>query len=164
MVAGDFNAKSRVWGSSTNDSRGDVLLDAMSSMGFTSANDGSIPTFATPTRQSVIDVTFAREVEVNDWRVLDDTETLSDHRYLYFTLGSRDPQPPDSAAEPSMGWARGKLHLPALVKFLHANEPLTSEGPDLANRSAAALTSFLVRACDASTCPYQHAIIYIISI
>jgi hypothetical protein len=46
-IAGDFNAKSSVWGSASNDRRGDLLWDVMSSLGMTAANSDSTPTFFT---------------------------------------------------------------------------------------------------------------------
>lgn len=60
VVAGDFNAKARTWGSAVDDARGAVLGEFAASLGLWAENVGSVPTFAAGERFSVVDVTFAR--------------------------------------------------------------------------------------------------------
>lgn len=74
ILAGDFNAKSTVWGSSTNDYR-DLLWDTISKLGISSANISTTPTSISATRSLVIDVTFSRDTGVQEWRV----STASNH-------------------------------------------------------------------------------------
>lgn len=45
VVAGDFNAKSRLWGSPTEDRRGAILSDLMSALDLSACNTGDSPTF-----------------------------------------------------------------------------------------------------------------------
>lgn len=90
IVAGDFNAKSPLWGAALWDHRGHDLSDWVSSAGLVVANEGSEPTFLRTTGQgSVVDVTmYSEDVRLEDWRVLADVETLSDHRYISFRVGA----------------------------------------------------------------------------
>lgn len=90
IVAGDFNAKSPQWGAALWDNRGHDLSDWASSAGLVVANEGSEPTFLRTTGQgSVVDVTmYSENVRLEDWRVLVDVETLSDHRYISFRVGA----------------------------------------------------------------------------
>jgi len=78
IVAGDFNAHSSGWGSTTNDERGALLSDQAATLDLIVCNTGSTPTYRRVNSASVIDVTLARSVPnnhplVNDWRVLEDT-------------------------------------------------------------------------------------------
>lgn len=149
-IAGDFNAKSSVWGSASNDRRGDLLWDVMSSLGMTAANVGSTPTFFSVTRSSVVDITFTGDIGINGWRVMDDVESLSDHRYITFELGATVQSIVNPAETSSTGWARKKLNRDALAVFLNSTEFSFPEGePDPANTAADALGQFLENACDA---------------
>lgn len=89
VVGGDFNAWPQEWGSARNDSRGDRLTDLAASLDLLVANVGTTPTYRRSNAESVIDVTFSRLAApsaIRDWRVLDDVESASDHRYVVYTL------------------------------------------------------------------------------
>ncbi|XP_013161507.1 PREDICTED: uncharacterized protein LOC106113327, partial [Papilio xuthus] len=89
VVAGDLNAKSRAWGSSVSDSRGEVLLAWMAQHNLTPLNTGSVHTCVRMQGGSVVDVTLASPAlacRVQDWEVLTEVETLSDHRYIRFDI------------------------------------------------------------------------------
>jgi hypothetical protein len=88
LVAGDFNAKSRDWGSSVTDTRGEMLGDWVAELGLHTLNRGFVPTFVGPRGSSVIDVTFGSAPayeEVRGWAVSGE-ETLSDHRYIVMEI------------------------------------------------------------------------------
>jgi len=67
ILAGDFNAKSSIWVSRTNDRREELLADLIASHDLLIANTGSTHTFERGNATSVIDVTFYRGVIVSDW-------------------------------------------------------------------------------------------------
>jgi len=56
LVAGDFNAKSAIWGCPAGDRRGEVLLDWAGSLGLTLLNEGNLATCVRPQRRSIDDV------------------------------------------------------------------------------------------------------------
>ncbi|XP_015609342.1 uncharacterized protein LOC107274591, partial [Cephus cinctus] len=95
-VAGDFNAKNVMWGSTVTDSRGLLLMEMAARLGLLVLNRGSTPTWSRPHTgsASVIDVIFANERLARctlQWMV-SDRVTLSDHRYIIFKNrhGARD--------------------------------------------------------------------------
>lgn len=61
IIAGDFNAKSAHWGSTTTDRKGEALETFVVSHGLWACNTGDKPTFQSGASSSVIDVTFAGE-------------------------------------------------------------------------------------------------------
>lgn len=93
IVAGDFNAKSPIWGSSVPNNRGEVLLVWMAALGLTIHNVGNEPTCVRHNGYSHIDITLSNERaadEISEWEVLG-VETLSDHRCISFRLDGRTP-------------------------------------------------------------------------
>ena len=88
VLAGDFNAKSPEWGSTMLDYKGQALGALIGSLGLSVENIGTMPTFSRRNQSSIIDVTFSTRVRISGWRVDADTESLSDHRYIYFDVNS----------------------------------------------------------------------------
>ena len=92
LLGGDFNAKSRTWGSKITDARGLDLEDLMSEYGLLSENKGSVPTFSGAPGESVIDILFTNTHYVgyiSSWMV-DVTPSCSDHRYVTFAIGDTE--------------------------------------------------------------------------
>ena len=90
IIAADFNAKSIEWGCTITDHRGLILEDLMATNLLTAVNEGSTATFEINNRSSIVDVTLAPEArlhQITGWKVLD-TETLSDHKYVYFEFNT----------------------------------------------------------------------------
>lgn len=89
ILGGDLNAKGRLWGNEITDERGTELIEFMLTNNLATLNNSdSIPTFETANGKSWIDVTLTSLnilSEVVFWKVLT-TESLSDHRYIYFSL------------------------------------------------------------------------------
>ncbi|XP_038213330.1 uncharacterized protein LOC119833410, partial [Zerene cesonia] len=91
LVAGDFNAKSVTWGSPATSARGAVLDEWIVAIGLVVMNQGSINTCVRQQGGSIVDITLASSLlasRVQDWRVLEDVETLSDHRYIRFDIST----------------------------------------------------------------------------
>jgi len=75
------------------------LRYAPASHGLQVANVGSAPTFERGGSTSVIDVTFCRDLNVTDWSVLD-VVSLSDHRYVEFSVSDSVVGPTPVALSP----------------------------------------------------------------
>lgn len=91
IVLGDLNAKSTVWGSRRTDARGRAVEEWLAGNGLCVLNQGTENTCVRRGGGSVIDVTFASPElsrRIHDWEVLVDEETLSDHRYIRFSVSS----------------------------------------------------------------------------
>lgn len=96
IIAGDFNAKSPTWGSTTEDSRGEVLGTFAAAWRLWLKNVGSTLTFAVGGHTLVIDVTLARYPmgsSVRGWRVRNDVFSDSDHFYIQYSLSLASPPP-----------------------------------------------------------------------
>ncbi|KAJ0183263.1 hypothetical protein K1T71_001239 [Dendrolimus kikuchii] len=89
MVLGDFNAKSSAWGSRVTDARGEALEEWALETGLQVLNRGTALTCVRRQGGSIVDISFASPAvtrRVRNWKVLEDVETLSDHRYIRFDL------------------------------------------------------------------------------
>lgn len=103
ILAGDFNAKHTTWGSPNNDARGEALADLVQSADLVICNSGLTLTREKDGYQSYIDVTLASaalRTRISSLTVLL-KESLSDHNYIAFTLGTTLV-----ASRRSTGWTR----------------------------------------------------------
>lgn len=85
IIAGDLNAKSILWESRTEDARGRILAEWTAQHDLVVLNSGAVPTCSRSTGESCIDVTFCTGDlcnNISEWKVQDEIETLSDHRYI----------------------------------------------------------------------------------
>ncbi|KAJ0169562.1 hypothetical protein K1T71_014747 [Dendrolimus kikuchii] len=115
LVLGDFNAKSVSWGSPNTCARGEALEEWAIEKGLVVLNRGSVHTCVRQQGGSIVDVTFASPElarRVRDWRVVTGVETLSDHRYIRFSVSARNPDPPsrESPVGDCPRWALQKLN------------------------------------------------------
>lgn len=104
-------------------------------------NDGMVPTF--PRGSSFLDLTLATPdivQKIGSWEVLE-TESLSDHQYILYTLTS--PKRTTRAAR--NGWAWRKLDIEKLDSFI-ANVRVPST--DDAKTSSVECNELLKGACD----------------
>lgn len=95
IITGDFNAKSVMWGSSRTDRRGAVVELWANQLGLCFTNTGSSSTCVRPQGWSIIDITWSTLNAVSlikDWRVVTDTETLSDHKYIEMRVFAMRPE------------------------------------------------------------------------
>lgn len=97
VVAGDFNAHSALWGSpdTKDDTRGEDVVEWASALGLVLLNEPGSITFEATARGragvigSTIDLTWASPSAASamrGWRVLSETESLSDHLYIEVVL------------------------------------------------------------------------------
>lgn len=95
LISGDFNAKSPGWGSQRMDSRGHVIEEWIAEHGLVILNDGKVPTYTVNNIESFIDLTACTDnlvQKVKKWKVRDDEESLSDHRFITFEYELDAPQ------------------------------------------------------------------------
>lgn len=103
----------------------------------------------------MIDVTFSRIVApatIRGWRVLEDVESSSDHRYVEFTL---DPTPDEDESEDnrSRGWSYRQLDSAALATHLaNTAQPVVNDATT-ATRAADQLIKYLEVACNSCMPP-----------
>ncbi|XP_071579805.1 uncharacterized protein [Temnothorax nylanderi] len=95
MVAGDFNAKSLLWGSLRTDQRGRALEEWAAGLGLELINTGRASTCVRRQGTSIIDLTWANSPaahEISGWRVVADQETLSNHMYIEMVVRATPPE------------------------------------------------------------------------
>ncbi|XP_026331708.1 uncharacterized protein LOC113239056 [Hyposmocoma kahamanoa] len=116
LVLGDFNAKSAAWGSPVTNTRGPELENWAAVLGLAILNRGHANTCVRRNGGSIVDVTFATPslaARVSGWQVLEDEETLSDHKYIRMRVSHT---PPTTASNTAPGggfpkWALTRLDL-----------------------------------------------------
>jgi hypothetical protein len=94
IVGGDLNASSPEWGSDRSDERGDELMEWMCRYNLALLNDGRIPTFSRlmgerGEQTSFLDMTISTAevaMRIRGWQVLDEVESMSDHRYVTYNV------------------------------------------------------------------------------
>ncbi|XP_070162507.1 uncharacterized protein [Polyergus mexicanus] len=97
IICGDFNAKADIWGSSSTDGKGRLLVRWAAERDLRISNRGEIPTCVRPQGNSIIDLTwisFDLTRFIKDWKVREDIESMSDHNYITFDLCSIPPELP----------------------------------------------------------------------
>ncbi|KAJ0182129.1 hypothetical protein K1T71_002851 [Dendrolimus kikuchii] len=161
LVLGDFNAKSVAWGSPSTCARGESLEEWAIEQGLVVLNRGSEYTCVRQRGGSIVDITFASPElarRVRDWRVVTGVETLSDHRYIRFSVSARQPDSP--SREPPVGdcprWALQKLNREAFKEALIVATWASGrevDPPDLnlnVEQEAEILRSLITGVCDAA--------------
>lgn len=89
IITGDFNAKHKAWGSKRENNRGQLVLEWIVQHKLIILNEGQIATCYRHNGESIIDLSLCTENisgNISNWRVHEDSETLSDHRYISFEL------------------------------------------------------------------------------
>lgn len=157
IVAGDFNAKSRFWGSPRDDWRGGEILEWAATCGLALINTGSEKTCVRMRGGSIIDLTWATRPAqrvIHGWRVATEAETLSDHRYIEFSVAAfpREVLERRRLRETaSRRWALRKMDQDAFLSTIEA--VLLAEGEedkgDL-EQHRAWLRKTMIKACDAA--------------
>ncbi|GLV39321.1 hypothetical protein CBL_20410 [Carabus blaptoides fortunei] len=79
LLCADANSKSAIWGSSTEDKRGELFAEMRDAMDLTVMNAGNAPTFDGPRGTSFVDVTAASLGIFNN---IPEIDSMSDHRYI----------------------------------------------------------------------------------
>lgn len=92
LLAGDFNARSPIWGYSYEDDRGNFVIETCISNDFSILNSADDPpTFNYLNRRGWPDLTFIKfrdPLRILDWRVREDF-TGSDHNFISFSITSK---------------------------------------------------------------------------
>lgn len=161
LIAGDPNAKSTAWGSSTTNARGEALEEWAEELGLLVLNRGRALTCVRGDGGSVIDITLGcprASLMVSGWQVLGGEETLSDHKYVMFRVS--DPslgaapilKPARGGNRPSFGWVLRKMDRDLLMAAAIAKS-FTGEMThpvEEADRGAEQLRGMLTDLCDVS--------------
>jgi hypothetical protein len=143
LLAGDFNAKSPLWGSKREDHRGAALADLLAQCDLTVLNQGNQPTFVGAGGSSTIDMTCASAglaQRVVEWRV-EEQETTSDHCPITYRLQGKEVVGTQRKASAGWTWMKEKQETLAIEmqQQLEALQQPTPEG----------ITEAIGRACDA---------------
>lgn len=91
FVLGDLNARSQHWGDICTKPRGTALEEWAVEVGLLFLNEGMVPTCVRHQGSSRVDVSLSSPSiahKVQQWRVIEDVETLSDHRYIRFEVST----------------------------------------------------------------------------
>jgi len=107
IIGCDINSHHIAWGNICNNPVGQVLAEFLASTNLEIINVGGELTFVSGNRQSVIGVTLATSpiaYDIVDCRISGE-DSMSDHRYITFTL-KRDSKPPSFSRNPwRMNWS-----------------------------------------------------------
>lgn len=110
IVCGDFNSKSRLWGSRITDRRGMLVEDWAAELDLRILNTGNVPTCVRPQGVSIIDLSWATpslKDMITNWKVLSEVPTLSDHAYISFILEIANPPGKYNAVkDPKWSWKK----------------------------------------------------------
>ncbi|XP_047985769.1 uncharacterized protein LOC125225998 [Leguminivora glycinivorella] len=157
IVMGDLNAKCTAWGSPRTDPRGEVLLDWLVGIGLEVVNRGAADTCVRPQGGSIVDITLASPTVsacIANWRVLEDTETLSDHLYIRMRVSrARSQQPiPVRRTGRLPRWSLASLDREAAREAAMVEARWGRQTPEVDNADDMALgfRASLTRTCDAS--------------
>ncbi|KAJ8938280.1 hypothetical protein NQ314_011542 [Rhamnusium bicolor] len=87
LVAGDFNGKNVAWGGVVTDERGEEIHDWVVMNAWNVVNGpADPPSFCSNRGESWVDLVLTKDVRVNDWSVDENEESLSDHRYVSYSM------------------------------------------------------------------------------
>ncbi|KAJ8939473.1 hypothetical protein NQ318_022527 [Aromia moschata] len=147
IVAGDFNAKSIIWGAHANDQRGEMLVEWIGENNLMAMNDGLTPTFQRGVSSSYIDVTLVTSNLNNsiwDWRVSEE-ENMTHHNNIYYELQeNRGPDPVREIDTESKGW---KIRIERMEDFKNKIEEKMREY-EWETKTPELITSTIVTICD----------------
>jgi len=144
LIAGDFNAWHTAWGARSSNSRGEALVDMISSLGLVLCNEGNSPTFQQGNRESIVDLTIVSQslsIRLRHWWVLD-TTSLSDHNYIRFNIQASAKVILDSQTERK----KLRINLAKLAETLEAGDLINLDGLN-AKECAIAFATKLRVAC-----------------
>lgn len=155
IVAGDFNAKNRLWSSRLTDRRGRVLEDWAAVLGLVLINQGSSSTLVRPQGESIIDLTWASPSaadRIDNWRVMSQ-ETLSDHLYIRMRVdvtrrGVLNSRPAGGGDPPPKRWALRQLDTDRLMAAVLSETWPGAETPLEVEGQVEWLGAMMARACD----------------
>lgn len=84
VLLGDINGHNYLWGSRTEDARGEAILKWIMDWDMDICNSPlDPPTFSTARAKGWVDLTIYKNVNIRKWKIEED-ESLSDHKYITF--------------------------------------------------------------------------------
>lgn len=146
IIAGDFNAWAVEWGSRFTNTRGRILLEAMSACDLVLTNSGNKPTFVARGLCSIVDLTFMSTALVRnvEWSV-SDIYTHSDHMAIIFSVNNQSKRRQERQRNQNyIGWASKHLDRDTFIIEFSECIDLVGTAADKANQ----ITAKLKRACD----------------
>ncbi|CAB0028687.1 unnamed protein product, partial [Trichogramma brassicae] len=155
LVAGDLNAKSTAWGSPATCGRGEALEEWLIALGLCVVNRGVANTCVRLQGGSIVDVTFASPSlarRIQGWHVVGDSETLSDHRYIRFSVSASPMAASSSRSPDGVGprWQLKKLNKELLLEAAAVQAWFSAPEEVDAEEEASWLRQAMVSICDAS--------------
>lgn len=102
IVAGDFNAKASLWGSRITNNRGLLVTRWAAERDLRVINMGYTPTCVRPQGSAIVDLTWSSPdllPLINDWHVMEDMESLSDHVCICFVRADLARLQPDQMTD-----------------------------------------------------------------
>lgn len=144
LIGGDFNAKATDWGSTKNNKRGNMMKEWMAEKNLYLLNDGLKPTFNRGIQESFIDLTISSEQIVEhivNWKVRDDEESCSDHRYITFKY-TKEREVATRTNDQKRGWKFDEDLIPDLKRAI------LEENDNQKEISASNLVKITSQACD----------------
>lgn len=126
IIGADANAHHQLWGMTSSNQRGEVLVNYLITTKLNLINHGSEPTWVTSRGQTIIDLTLASDMAtdlISDWHVSSEA-SCSDHRRIRFSLAiSLDtPEPKRNPRRTNIPEYRKLLRI--LIRNYEAQQPI----------------------------------------
>lgn len=150
LIGGDFNSKSKLWGSNKTDGRGSLVEEWAAQNELRLINVGNEPTCVRAQGASCVDLTWATPDllgELRGWRVLPD-ETLSDHAYIYMEIGPKVGKVRRKATRLAWKWDLADRDLFQSSMILQCATAEFCNGEMPLNKIAEILVSAFKHSCD----------------
>ena len=107
LICGEFNAKSKLWGSPINDPRGNIILKMLEDPNLTILNTGEGTRLGHDGTYSHLDISITSStLAINsNWAIIDDDEWGSDHLPTMITINETPPRRrrPGTTLQPEKG-------------------------------------------------------------
>ncbi|KMQ88053.1 reverse transcriptase, partial [Lasius niger] len=154
ILAGDFNAKASLWGSQVTNGKGLLLTRWAAKRDLRIVNIGHRPTCVRPQGSSIIDLTWASPdllSRIEDWRVREEMESLSDYLFISFEIRTGRPRlPPVGSSQRRWNWKKfDRDFFRAVMIWKGCEEPRVEDYQD-PRQLLEWLDRVMVEACDAA--------------
>ena len=148
IIAGDFNAKSTIWGNRCNNNRAVTMLEFLAANSLQILNNNNSPTFVRDKQMSIIDLTIASDdmkERISKWKV-EDSETLSDHNMIVWETTDNTPKGNiQRTMNKQHNWDLKKYNEQIFAKFIEDNKQKLNK-----NSNIIQITQFINEACMSS--------------
>ncbi|XP_011871632.1 PREDICTED: uncharacterized protein LOC105564109, partial [Vollenhovia emeryi] len=151
LVAGDFNAKSALWGSRRPDVKGAEVEAWAARLGLHLENVGAVSTCVRPQGESIVDLTWTSPAAarmVGSWEVAEGVELLSDHLPIEIELSWETRN--RGAQEEAVRWRTDKMDADKLVETVGVALWTHPEPASTVEDEVAWLRRAMTSACDSA--------------